>query len=86
MIKDKFRRYLVEAIGEERSLVAFAAFEKQASVSVRLNPFKPCPEPADARTIAWSRHGRILKERLYSLLILIFMGEHIMCRTHLPCS
>ena len=63
MIKDKFRRYLVEAIGEERSLVAFAAFEKQASVSVRLNPFKPCPEPADAGTIAWSRHGRILKER-----------------------
>lgn len=63
MIKDKFRRYLVEAIGEERSLVAFASFEKPASVSVRMNPFKPCPEPAEAKTVAWSRHGRILKER-----------------------
>ena len=45
MIKEAFRKYLVEAIGEERSLVAFAAFDKPASVSVRLNPFKPWPDP-----------------------------------------
>ena len=63
MIKEAFRKYLVEAIGEERSLVAFAAFDKPASVSVRLNPFKPCPEPEDARPVSWSSHGRLLGQR-----------------------
>ena len=63
MIKEQFRKYLVEAIGEERSLIAFAAFEKPASVSVRLNPFKSCPEHSDARQVAWNRHGRVLDER-----------------------
>ena len=63
MIKEEFRRYLMEAIGEERSLVAFDAFGEPASVSVRLNPFKPCPEPEDGRPVGWSRHGRILAQR-----------------------
>ena len=63
MIKEQFRKYLVEAIGEEKSLIAFAAFEKPASVSVRLNPFKSCSEPSDARNVAWSSHGRVLNER-----------------------
>ena len=63
MIKEEFRKYLVEAIGDERSLIAFAAFEKPASVSVRVNPFKSCPEPSESRPVAWSRHGRLLKER-----------------------
>ena len=63
MIKEQFRKYLVEAIGEERSLIAFAAFEKPASVSVRVNPFKPCPQPSESRQVAWSRHGFLLNER-----------------------
>lgn len=63
MIKEEFRRYLAEAIGEERSLVAFAAFDEPASVSVRLNPFKRCPEPEDGTAVEWSRYGRILSER-----------------------
>ena len=63
MIKEQFRKYLVEAIGEERSLIAFAAFEKPASVSVRINPFKTCPKPSDARPVEWSRHGFLLNER-----------------------
>ena len=63
MIKEEFRKYLVEAIGEEKALVAFAAFEKPASVAVRMNPFKSCPEPDQARQVEWCRHGRLLSER-----------------------
>ena len=63
MIKEEFRKYLVEAIGEDKSLVAFAAFEKPASVAVRMNPFKTCPEPEGARQVEWCRHGRLLSER-----------------------
>ena len=40
MIKDAFRKYLEEAIGRDNALVAFSAFDKPASVSVRRNPFK----------------------------------------------
>ena len=63
MIKEEFRKYLVEAIGEDKSLIAFAAFEKPASVAVRMNPFKTCPEPEGARQVEWCRHGRLLSER-----------------------
>ena len=35
-----FEKYLEEAIGHENALVAFSAFNKPASVSVRRNPFK----------------------------------------------
>ncbi len=62
MINGAFRRYLEEAIGEEKALVAFSAFESPASVAVRKNPFKggSCPE---GRQVRWCSHGRILPER-----------------------
>ncbi len=62
MTSGSFRRYLEEAIGEEKSLVAFSAFDSPASTAVRRNPFKEgtCPE---GRQIAWCRHGRLLPER-----------------------
>ncbi len=62
MVNERFRRYLEEAIGEERSLVAFSAFECPASTAVRKNPFKggSCPE---GRPVEWCAHGRILSER-----------------------
>ena len=61
-VKESFRKYLEEAIGHENALVAFSAFEKPASVSVRLNPFKK-GTGIDGRTVAWSPYGRILDER-----------------------
>ncbi len=62
MINESFRRYLEEAIGEEKALVAFSAFESPASTAVRKNPFKggTCPE---GRQVEWCTHGRILSER-----------------------
>ncbi len=62
MINESFRRYLEEAIGEDKALVAFSAFESPASVAVRRNPFKDgtCPE---GRPVPWCRHGRLLSER-----------------------
>ena len=44
MIQEAFRAYLEEAIGREKALVAFSAFEQHASVAVRMNPFKRCSE------------------------------------------
>lgn len=61
-VKESFRKYLEEAIGHENALVAFSAFEKPASVSVRLNPFKK-GTGIDGRPVAWSPYGRILDER-----------------------
>ncbi len=62
MVNESFRRYLEEAIGEEKSLVAFSAFECPASTAVRKNPSKKgsCPE---GRPVQWCSHGRILQER-----------------------
>ena len=62
MIKESFRKYLEEAIGGEKALVAFSAFDSPASVAVRRNPFKKgsCP---DGRPVKWNGHGRILEER-----------------------
>ncbi len=62
MINGSFRKYLEEAIGEERALVAFSAFESPASTAVRKNPFKGgrCPE---GRAVEWCGHGRLLSER-----------------------
>lgn len=62
MVNETFRRYLEEAIGSEKALVAFSAFDSPASVSVRRNPFKEgtCPE---GRPVPWCRHGYILPER-----------------------
>ena len=65
-IKESFRKYLEEAIGSKNALVAFSAFEADASVSVRLNPFKKTTDAIlwdDARKVPWNVHGRILEER-----------------------
>ena len=63
MIKKEFKEYLVEAIGEEKALVAFAAFDEPASVAVRYNPFKPSGDVPAGRPVAWSGYGRLLDER-----------------------
>ncbi|MBR2065158.1 MAG: rRNA cytosine-C5-methyltransferase [Bacteroidales bacterium] len=62
MVNDSFRRYLEEAIGSDKALVAFSAFDSPASVAVRKNPFKRgrCPE---GRQVPWCRHGRLLDSR-----------------------
>ena len=61
-MNETFRKYLEEAIGAENALVAFSAFERPASVSVRLNPFKKGAEHGGV-PVAWSRHGLMLQER-----------------------
>ena len=62
MIKATFRKYLEEAIGSDKTLVAFSAFDSPASTAVRRNPFKPgrCPQ---GRQVSWCRHGYILDQR-----------------------
>ena len=62
MINGSFRKYLEEAIGSDNALVAFSAFDSQASVAIRRNPFKKgiCPE---GRSVPWNVCGRILSER-----------------------
>ena len=62
MIKESFRKYLEEAIGSENALVAFSAFDKPASVSVRLNPFK-AGAAFEGRPVPWCPHGLLLEER-----------------------
>ena len=62
MINEHFRTYLEEAIGHENALVAFSAFERPASVSIRMNPFKQCRE-IGGREVLWCRYGRLLEDR-----------------------
>ena len=65
-IKESFRRYLEEAIGSENALVAFSAFDAPASVSVRVNPFKPASCGSlwqNSRQVPWNRLGHLLEER-----------------------
>ena len=62
MIREAFRTYLEEAIGREKALVAFSAFEQSASVAVRQNPFKRC-HVFEGEQVAWSEWGRLLEER-----------------------
>jgi 16S rRNA C967 or C1407 C5-methylase (RsmB/RsmF family)/NOL1/NOP2/fmu family ribosome biogenesis protein len=61
-MNETFRKYLEEAIGAENALVAFSAFERPASVSVRLNPFKK-GAAHEGVPVAWSGHGIMLQER-----------------------
>ena len=61
-IKDTFIRYVEEAIGHENALVAFSAFDKPASTSVRYNPFKECCR-MEGREVPWCSLGVILSER-----------------------
>ena len=65
MIQEAFKAYLEEAIGREKALVAFSAFEQPASVAVRRNPFKNCHsfDGIEGEEVPWSRWGRILSER-----------------------
>ena len=58
-----FVRYLEEAIGKENALVAFSAFDRPASVSVRLNPFKKSPMSFEGRPVGWSPYGLMLEQR-----------------------
>ena len=62
MIKESFRKYLEEAIGCDKALVAFSAFEEPAKVSVRLNPFK-AGRNFDGVPVPWNPYGRLLDER-----------------------
>lgn len=62
VLNEVFREYLEEAIGKDNSLVAFSAFERPASSSVRINPFKSGPVP-EGGEVLWNRHGRILAQR-----------------------
>ena len=61
-IKESFRKYLEEAIGCDKALVAFSAFEEPAKVSVRINPFKK-GRGFSGKSILWNQYGRILEER-----------------------
>lgn len=62
IVNEAFKRYVEEAIGRENALVAFSAFDDPATVSVRMNPFKPSAGQ-QGRPVAWCRHGVILEER-----------------------
>ena len=62
IIGDTFRKYMEEAIGRENALVAFSAFDAPASVSVRLNPFKPS-SGVEGEPVLWAEHGRKLQQR-----------------------
>lgn len=61
-IKESFRKYLEEAIGSDKALVAFSAFEEPAKVSVRLNPFKKGKDFV-GKPVPWNQYGRMLEER-----------------------
>ena len=61
-MNELFRKYLEEAIGCDKALVAFSAFGEPAKVSVRLNPFKTCRDFEGAQ-VPWNRYGRLLPER-----------------------
>ena len=66
-----FEKYLEEAIGHENALVAFSAFDKPASVSVRRNPLKLDASVefvidgsrVAVRPIEWSPYGIMLEQR-----------------------
>ena len=60
---DIWRRHIREAIGEDRAGVLESALCESPSVSVRLNPDKPCAVPSGAARVPWSPHGYILGER-----------------------
>lgn len=61
-MKPTFKTYLEEAIGTDNALVAFSAFDRPASVSVRLNPFKTSVRP-EGRSVLWCPYGVMLEER-----------------------
>lgn len=61
---DLFRTYLEEAIGAERAVKALEALERDASTSVRLNPFKPIGDIFQGgEAVPWSPFGYYLPTR-----------------------
>lgn len=63
---EDFKKTLSEAFGEGIALGTLAALEEPASVSVRLNPFKPaCTGQmlSGAEPVAWNRYGYMLGDR-----------------------
>ena len=61
-MKPTFGEYLKDAVGSDNAIVAFSAFDKSASVSVRRNPFKKgCT--LQGRQVPWAAHGLLLDER-----------------------
>ena len=85
-LNDRFREYLEEAIGHENALVAFSAFEQPASVSVRVNPFKPGAEK-EGVPVAWNRHGRMMDHRpVFTLDPLFHAGDPHLGRYILLCQ
>lgn len=58
-----FRESLVQAIGRENADVAFQAFDRAPSVSVRLNPGKPGSGFDGGSQVLWSEFGFMLPER-----------------------
>lgn len=63
---EDFKKTLSEAFGEGIALRTLAALEEPASVSVRLNPFKPADTGhllSEAEPVAWNRYGYMLGGR-----------------------
>ena len=58
-----FRKLLAEAIGEHRVEQALAGLASEASVSLRLNPFKHTDAFPLGGDGEWSEHGRLLSGR-----------------------
>ena len=63
-----FRKLLAEAIGEHRVEQALSGLASEASVSLRLNPFKLTGAfllggEGECSPVAWSEHGRLLSGR-----------------------
>lgn len=69
---------MVEAIGSDRAGVAFDALGREASCSVRLNPFKPVEGLFEqCRKVEWSPYGRFLEERpKFTLDPLMYAGAY----------
>ena len=61
---EAFQQLLAESVGSARANLVLEAFRQEASVSIRLNPFKlkECPFP-DATPVPWSPHAYLLKDR-----------------------
>ena len=74
-VKEIFKTYLEEAIGQDNAAIAFSAFDKPSSVSLRKNPFKrPLYFPYQGKEVHWSENGLILESRPQFTLDPLFHG------------
>lgn len=82
-MQEAFRKLLAEAIGEHRVEQALSGLASEASVSLRLNPFKhtdafPLGGDGECRPVAWSEHGRLLSGRpVFTLDPLFHAGAYL---------